>query len=57
VLVLAGDDQGVEEIQRRRLDPDQRFARTGSRFRDLGQFKLFGAAVVGAENGFHTMSF
>ena len=53
VLVFAGDDQGVEEVQRRRLDAHHRFARPRRRLGDVGKFKVVGRAVTGAEQGFH----
>src|ERR1041384_7245308 len=52
-LVFAGDDQRVEEIERRRLDGDDDLAITGNRIGQLGEFKIVGAAEVRAENGFH----
>ena len=53
VLVFAGDDQGVEEIQRRRLDAHHRFARPGRGVGNVGKFEVVGGAVTGAEQGFH----
>ena len=52
-LVLALDHQDVEEIQRRRLDRDHRFAGPGDRIGDVGQHEIVGAAILRAENGFH----
>ena len=53
MLVFAGDDQIVEEVQRRRLDAHHGFARPGHRVGDVGKFKVVGGAVTGAEQGFH----
>ena len=53
VLIFAGDDQRVEEIQRRRLYAHHRFARAGVRLVDVGQFKFVGGAEMGTEDGFH----
>ena len=53
VLVFAGDDQGVEKVQRRRLDAHQDFARPRRGLGDVGEFKVVGGPVTGAEQGFH----
>ena len=53
VLVFAGDDQRVEEIKRRGLDPHHGLAGTGVRLGDVGQFEFVGRAEMGAEDGFH----
>ena len=55
-LVLAGDDQRVEEIERRGLHRDDDLA--GAR-RGIGQvleFEIVGAAEAGAEDGFHRLT-
>jgi len=53
VLVLAGDDQRVEEVQRGGRDPHDRLARRRRRIGDVGEFEVVGRAVAGAEQGFH----
>ena len=52
-LVLALDHQDVEEVQRRRLDRDHRFAGTCHGIRHLSQHEIVGLAILRAENGFH----
>jgi hypothetical protein len=52
-LVFALDHQKVEEIQRRGLDRDHRFAGAGHGIRDLGQHEFVGAAILRTEHGFH----
>ena len=57
VLVLAGDDQRVEEIQRRRLDGDDRLARAGNGIGQLAELEIVGTAEAGTQDGFHGMAF
>ena len=52
-LVFAGDDQRVEKIQRGGVDSHHRLAGSGLRLVDIGEFKVVGRAVAGAEQGFH----
>ena len=52
-LIFAGDDQCVEEIERRGLDRDDDLARGRSRVGQVAVFEIVGAAEVGAQNGFH----
>ncbi len=42
VLIFAGDDQRVEEIERGRLDAHHGLAGSGLRLRDVGEFKFVG---------------
>ena len=53
VLVLAGDDQRVEEIERSSLDAYDCFASFGGGFRDIDQFELVGTAEMRANYRFH----
>ncbi len=52
-LVLALDHQDVEEIQRRRLDRNDGFARSRHRIGHIRQHEIVGLAVLRAENGLH----
>ena len=53
VLIFAGDDQRIEEIQRRRFHPHHRFAGAGMRLLDVGELKFIGGAEMAAEDGLH----
>src|SRR5262249_37685403 len=52
-LVLAGDDQRVEEIQPDRHHLGHDLARPGNGIGDIGEHKVVGGAEALAENGFH----
>src|SRR5579862_3811137 len=56
VLIFAGDDQRVEKVQRRGLDPHHGLARSGLRFGDVGELEFVGGAEMSAENSFHDAS-
>ncbi|MGY4448923.1 hypothetical protein ACVWZR_003583 [Bradyrhizobium sp. i1.3.1] len=56
-LVLALNHQDVEEVQRRRLDRDHRFAGTCHRIRHVGKHEIIGLAILRAEDGFHGGTF
>ena len=53
VLVFAGDDQGIEKIERDRLHGNDGLAWAGARRVDIVQFKRVRRTEMGAENGFH----
>ena len=53
VLIFAGDDQRVEEIQRRGFDAHHGFAGSGVRLGHINEFEFVGRAELAAENGFH----
>ena len=53
VLVLPGDDQQVEEVQRRGLDPHHGLARPGHRVRQVGHRQVLRLARAGADQCFH----
>src|ERR1700676_1152128 len=57
MLVFAGDDQRVEEVERRRLDANDRLARSGLRCCDVAEFKFVRGAESFAEDRFHEPSF
>src|SRR5262249_2412962 len=52
-LILAGDDERVEEIQPDRYDFGHDLARPGNGVGDIGEHKVVGGAEALAENGFH----
>ena len=52
-LVLARDDQRVEEIQSRRRDLGHDLAGTGDRVGNIREHEVVGGAVALTENGFH----
>ena len=52
-LVLAGDDQRVEEIQADGRDLGHDLARPGDRIGDVREHEVVGGAEAMAENGFH----
>ena len=53
MLIFAGDDQRVEEIQRRGFDAHHGLAGSGLRLGQIPQFELVGRTELAAENGFH----
>src|SRR6202034_3473671 len=53
VLIFAGDDQQIEKIKRRGLDPHDGLAGTGNGFRKVCDLKFVGGAKVRAKDGFH----
>src|SRR5262249_1340561 len=53
MLVFAGNDEGVEEIECDRFDPHDRITRAGAWWRGLGQRQRLRRAEMGAQNGFH----
>ena len=55
-LVLAGDDQRVEEIQRRGFDAHHSFAGRGDGIGNVRKLEIIGRAVAGAEQCFHGAS-
>ena len=52
-LILAGDDQSVEKIQRRRMDADHHFAVAGGGIGHVSEDEIVGRTIVRAEQGFH----
>ena len=56
-LVLAGDDQSVEEVEGGRLDSDHDLAGSGDGVGHIGEFKIVGCARTGAQDGFHAGSY
>ncbi len=54
-LVLAGDDQRIEEVQADGGDLGDHLAGTGHGIGNVGEHKVVGRAVALAENGFHGM--
>ena len=52
-LILAGDDERVEEIQPDRYDFGHDLARPGNGIGDIGEHKVVGGAEALAEDGFH----
>ena len=52
-LVLALNHQDVEEIQRRGMYSDHRFAGAGDGIVNVGEHEFVGAAIFGAENRLH----
>ena len=52
-LVLAGDDQRVEEVQPARHHPDQDLARSGDGVGDVREHEVVGRSESLAEDGFH----
>ena len=57
VLVLAGDDQQVEEIQRRGFDPHHGLARPGHRVRQVGDRQVLRLAGPVQSNAFMAENF
>src|SRR5205085_12539544 len=55
-LVFAGDEERVEEIQRRGLYCDDRLARPRGGLGDVLESEIVGAAEMRAEDGFHGVS-
>ncbi len=53
MLVFAGDDEQVEEIERRGFDANDRLAGTGGRLWDVGKFEFVRRAEMRTQNGFH----
>jgi len=53
VLVFSGNDQGVEEIQRRRLDAHHRFTRSGDRIGHLREHEIVRPAIMMTKNRPH----
>src|SRR5690606_4758047 len=51
--IFALNHQEVEEVERRRLDRDHRFAGRGDGIGNVGEFEVVGTAVARTENGFH----
>ena len=52
-LVLAGDDQRVEEVQSDRLDLGHDLAGAGDRIGNVRDLKVVGRTEMAAEDGFH----
>ena len=55
LLVFAGDDQRVEEIERCGLNAHDGLAGSSVWRRNVGQFELIGRAEMGAQDGFHAL--
>jgi hypothetical protein len=53
VLVFSRDQQGVEEIERRRPYGHHRLGRPRDRRRNVLDFEVVGAAEAAAQDGFH----
>jgi hypothetical protein len=53
VLVFSSNDQGIEEIQRRRLDAHHRFTRSGDRIGDLLEHEIVWSAIMMTKNRLH----
>jgi hypothetical protein len=52
-MVFAGDDQRIEEVERRGLDPHDGFAGPGGRLGYFHGLKFVRRAEMGTEDGFH----
>ena len=53
MLVFAGDDQRIEEIERRGFDAHDGLARARGGRWDVGKLEFLGRAEMRAEDGFH----